>query len=159
MTFNRNDPRYQRDIQRAYAKADTTENRPITSGITAAHTKYQLGRRLQFDRLGMEDKASKARFSFAKNRLRTRGKFLGLQEDQIKDEAHNLDWTIGLGLGTLGFAALEGRRRSNAIKADLAERESFFNYLRKDLKERQDYRKWLEYRKKTDAALDLKRDY
>jgi hypothetical protein len=146
--FNRNDPRFQRDLQRRAAKASMSGNRANISDIVQAHSQFQLGRQEQFKRMDIEQKQRDRSFNLAKERIRQgdlgldlsrervalsrgdlglRQKSLGLaqsrHEQSLEDSDEELKWSIGLGLGGLGFSVAEGRRRKNERLEDLALRK------------------------------------
>lgn len=121
--FNTKDPRYQRDLQRARAKGLATGNIPKTKGVVAAHAQHQLNRQLQFESLGLQSKLSKLRHELNLAILGNRDYNINLAKRQLRKDKSNLNWTIGLGLGQLGFSTLEGQRRRNILKKDLEERE------------------------------------
>ena len=133
-SFNYNDPRYQREIQRAQAKGSATGNRARTEPISARHAAHQLGRQLQFQGLALESGMKKTQHEMNLARLKQSERMLGLRNarfnllkratnDRIDREKDNMDWTIGLGLGQLGYGALEGRRRRKIIESDLARKD------------------------------------
>ena len=134
--FNYNDPRYQRDIQRAQAKGNATGNRAKTEPISSRHAGYQLGRQEQFKGLalqkGMKDTQHKMNLARLKQVDRRHGLqnerfnlFKRATNDRLDQAEDNMDWTIGLGLGQLGYGALEGQRRKKVLEADLAQKNKF----------------------------------
>ena len=150
-SFNRNDPRYQREIQRARSKGSMTENRPITENITARHAAYQMGRQERFKGLALDKAFKDSAYRFNKARLKQSDRMYQLQEqrytlgrkateDRIKQERENLDWTIGLGIGQLGYSTLEGNRRKKLIEADVAQQKEFLNEMNKGLNRRRNRR-------------------
>ena len=139
--FNPDDPRYQREIQKAHAKGSMTDNRPMTERITAKHAAYQLGRQERFKGLALDKafKKSQHQFNLARIResnrsyeLRKQGYSLGRKvvEDRIDQEKENLDWTIGLGVGGLGYSTLEGHRRKKIVEDDVAQQKEFMGLLK-----------------------------
>ena len=135
-SFNYNDPRYQRDIQRAQAKGNATGNIAKTEPISARHAGYQLGRQEQFKGLalqkGMKDTQHKMNLARLKQVDRRHGLqnerfnlFKRATNDRLDQAEDNMDWTIGLGLGQLGYGALEGQRRKKVLEADLAQKNNF----------------------------------
>ena len=135
-SFNYNDPRYQRDVQRAQAKGNATGNIPRTKPISARHAAYQLGRQVQFEGMAIQSGLKKTQHEMNLARLKQADRRQGLQNerfnlykratnDRLDDAKDNLDWTIGLGLGQLGYGALEGHRRKKIIEADLAQKNNF----------------------------------
>jgi len=137
--FNYNDPRYQRDIQRANAKANATGNIARTEPISARHAAYQLGRQEQFKGLALESGMKRTQHEMNLARLKQSERALGLSNerfnlfkratnDKLDSDKENMDWTIGLGLGQLGYGALEGQRRKKIIQSEL-EQNNKFNLL------------------------------
>ena len=135
-SFNYNDPRYQRDVQRAQAKGNATGNIPRTKPISARHAAYQLGRQVQFEGMAIQSGLKKTQHEMNLARLKQADRRQGLQNerfnlykratnDRLDDAKDNLDWTIGLGLGQLGYGALEGHRRKKILEADLAQKDKF----------------------------------
>ena len=117
--FNYNDPRYQRDIQQANAKANATGNISRTEPISARHAAYQLGRQEQFKGLALQSGMKKTQHEMNLARLKQSERGLGLSNerfnlfkratnDKLDSDKENMNWTIGLGLGQLGYGALEG---------------------------------------------------
>jgi hypothetical protein len=149
--FNRNNPRYQKEIQRAYSKGSMTGNRPITENITAKHAAYQLGRQERFKSLALDKAFQKSQHEFNLARikqanrqyqLRKQGYTLGRKatEDRIKQEKENLDWTIGLGVGQLGYSTLEGRRRQKEIEGDVIRQKEFLGLYKNKIATKRDFR-------------------
>lgn len=135
-SFNYNDPRYQRDIQRAQAKGDATGNRAKTEPISGRHAGYQLGRQVQNRGLALQQGMKNTQHEMNLARLKQADRRLGLQNerfnlfkratnDRLDTAEDNMDWTIGLGLGQLGYGALEGQRRKKILEADLAQKDKF----------------------------------
>ena len=137
--FNYNDPRYQRDIQRANAKGNATGNISKTEPISARHAAYQLGRQEQFKGLALQSGMKKTQHELNLARLKQSERGLGLSNerfnlfkratnDKLDSDKENMDWTIGLGLGQLGYGALEGNRRKKIVQSEL-EQNNKFNLL------------------------------
>jgi len=135
-SFNYNDPRYQRDVQRAQAKGNATGNIARTKPISARHAAYQLGRQVQLEGMAIQSGLKKTQHEMNLARLKQADRRQGLQNerfnlykratnDRLDDAKDNLDWTIGLGLGQLGYGALEGHRRKKILEADLAQKDKF----------------------------------
>ena len=138
--FNYNDPRYQRDIQKAQAKGNATGNIPKTKPISARHAQYQLGRQLQFQGLALQSGMKKTQHEMNLARLKQADRREGLRNerfnlykratnDRVDTAKDNMDWTIGLGLGQLGYGALEGHRRKKLLDADLARKDKFITEI------------------------------
>ena len=134
--FNYNDPRYQRDIQRAQAKGNATGNIAKTEPISARHAAYQLGRQEQFKGLALQSGMKKTQHELNLARLKQSERGLGLSNerfnlfkratnDRLDRDKENMDWTIGLGLGQLGYGALEGNRRKKIIQSELEQNKKF----------------------------------
>jgi hypothetical protein len=138
--FNPDDPRYQREIQRAYAKGGMTGNRPITEKITAKHAAYQFGRQEQFKGLALDKASRLAAHKFNLARIKQADRAYKLRKDKIDQEEENIDWTIGLGIGQLGYSTLEGMRRKNLLEADVASQKQFLNEMKKGLINRRNRR-------------------
>lgn len=137
--FNYNDPRYQRDIQRVNAKANATGNIAKTEPISARHAAYQLSRQEQFKGLALESGMKRTQHEMNLARLKQSQRALGLSNerfnlfkratnDKLDRDKENMDWTIGLGLGQLGYGALEGQRRKKMVQSEL-EQNNKFNLL------------------------------
>lgn len=132
MAFNMRDPRFQREMQRASSKASMRGgrlNRSAEGEIVGKHAGYQMGRGLEFQRLGLASEFANQRYEMAKTRIAQADKERGLRKEQLKfrknifsDEMSarrkNLRYTIGLGLGTAGLSYLEGKRRSNILEEE-----------------------------------------
>ena len=146
-SFNYNDPRYQRDIQRAQAKGNATGNIPRTEPISARHAAYQLGRQVQFRGMAIESGMKKTQHELNMARLKQADRREGLRNerfnlykratnDKLDRDKENMDWTVGLGLGQLGYSAIEGHRRKKILEADLAQKDTFMraydNYMTND---------------------------
>jgi hypothetical protein len=124
MTINFKDPRFQRMLQQSNARA-LYGNRPRTDKISALFARQQLEKDLAFQRLGIRSKFMESQHELDLARAKLRDKALDLQagglelrsarldiaEDRLEDRKDALPLTIGLGVGTAGLAALEGRRR------------------------------------------------
>ena len=134
--FNYNDPRYQRDIQRANAKANATGNIAKTEPISARHAAYQLGRQEQFKGLALQSGMKRTQHEMNLARLKQSERALGLSNerfnlfkratnDKLDRDKENMDWTIGLGLGQLGYGALEGQRRKKMVQSELDQNNKF----------------------------------
>ena len=134
--FNYNDPRYQRDIQRANAKANATGNIARTEPISARHAAYQLGRQEQFKGLALQSGMKRTQHEMNLARLKQSERALGLSNerfnlfkratnDKLDSDKENMDWTIGLGLGQLGYGALEGQRRKKMVQSELDQNNKF----------------------------------
>jgi hypothetical protein len=134
--FNYDDPRYQRDIQRAQAKASVFGNRAKTEPISAAHAVHQLGRQEQFKSLALRSGLAKNQHDLNLARLNQSDKMRGLAtqrlnlrkrmfKDTMDREEDNMDWTIGFGIANLGIGGIEGMRRKKILQADLAQKEMF----------------------------------
>ena len=134
--FNYNDPRYQRDIQRANAKANATGNIARTEPISARHAAYQLGRQEQFKGLALQSGMKRTQHEMNLARLKQSERALGLSNerfnlfkratnDKLDRDKENMDWTIGLGLGQLGYGALEGQRRKKMVQSELDQNNKF----------------------------------
>jgi len=134
--FNYNDPRYQRDIQRAQAKGNATGNIARTEPISARHAAYQLGRQEQFKGLALQSGMKRTQHEMNLARLKQSERSLGLSNerfnlykratnDKLDSDKENMNWTIGLGLGQLGYGALEGNRRKKIIQSELEQNKKF----------------------------------
>ena len=134
--FNYNDPRYQRDIQRANAKVNATGNIARTEPISARHAAYQLGRQEQFKGLALQSGMKRTQHEMNLARLKQSERALGLSNerfnlfkratnDKLDRDKENMDWTIGLGLGQLGYGALEGQRRKKMVQSELDQNNKF----------------------------------
>ena len=134
--FNYNDPRYQREIQRANAKAGMSGNIPKTEPISGRHAAYQLGRQLQRQGLALQSGMKKTQHEMNLARLKQADRRYGLQnerfnlfkratKDRLDHDKENMDWTIGLGIGQLGYGALEGQRRKKILQTELSRKEQF----------------------------------
>ena len=135
-SFNYNDPRYQRDIQRAQAKSNATGNITKTEAISARHAAYQLGRQEQFKSLALQSGMKKTQHEMNLSRLKQSERAMGLSNerfnlfkratnDKLDNDKENMDWTIGLGIGQLGYGALEGNRRKKIIESELEQNQKF----------------------------------
>ena len=137
--FNYNDPRYQRDIQRAQAKGNATGNIARTEPVSARHAAYQLGRQEQFKSLAIQSSLNKTQYDLNLARFKQADRNRGLRNekfnlfkratnDKLDSDKENMNWTIGLGIGQLGYGAIEGVRRRKIIESEL-EQNNRFNML------------------------------
>lgn len=136
--FNARDPRFQREMQRAQSKASMRGGGPLSrsaeGGIVGKHAAHQMGRGLEFQRLGLASDFAKQRYDMAKVRISQADKERGLRKDQYKfgkkmfkdqmgQRKENLRWTLGLGLGTAGLSYLEGKRQASALEKERLQRD------------------------------------
>lgn len=150
--FNYDDPRFQRDLQRARAQnlgGPKRLDRPITGRVVGAHAAHQLGRQQQFEGLHLSKKMADTRYDLNKALSKQRDRRLGLGEDRldwrrstfdrdIEDQNDALNFSIASGLLGTGFSIYEGRRRESAIaqEAERTEqfRQSIVDYMNKNKK-------------------------
>ena len=112
--FNFEDPRHQREQQKAAAKRGMGPSGLARVGIGAIsgkHAGYQLGRQQQFEQLALSKKASELRHILNLASLRNQRRSQNLRERSIKDERQGLNWTIASGILGSGLGVLEGKRR------------------------------------------------
>jgi len=129
--FNYDDPRFQRDRQRAYARnsmgGPARLARVVEGEVSGAHAGYQLGKALQFEQLGLAKRASDIEYDLAKARSAQTDARLGLQKDRMKfqkkefkrslrQQEHGLALTTGFGAFMMPLHAMEGRKRAAALE-------------------------------------------
>jgi hypothetical protein len=126
--FNPNDPRYQRELQKARAKRSMGGpvrgvQAAVEGEIGAKHAAYQMGRQMEFQRLGLQSELAKNQLDRFKDRLALDKDKLswrrGAFNDELKDRrlAENIGIVTGL-LGA-GYSAYEGSRREKLLRKQL----------------------------------------
>lgn len=111
-------------------------SRAAEGNIVAKHAGYQMGRGLEFQRLGLASKLADQRFEQAKARIKMDDKRRELRNDafnfqkrlfgdELSQRKKDMRWTIGLGLGTAGLSYFEGRRRSNELEEEKLRRSKW----------------------------------
>lgn len=136
--FNVDDPRFQREIQRAAAKRSMGPARleRVTTGeITGRHAAHQLGRQQQFRGLALSSELAQQRHGQALVRagqfdqsfgLAQRGQ--GFRESEFNTnldrEKSGLNQTMLMGLLGTGLSVMEGRRREGILRSQIAQRNS-----------------------------------
>jgi len=127
--FNSNDPRYQREIQKAAAKRSMGPfnlERVTTGEIAGRHAGYQLGRQEQFKQLALRSKLSK---QYGTQFDRTHALNVSKQDfregefaDQLSRDKKGLNQTMLMGGLGSAWSVAEGRRRNKLLQSELAER-------------------------------------
>lgn len=144
-----NDPRYQRALQMARARAQFG-NRPRTAGITAAYAARNQQKSLAFQRLGLrrlQQKAALRKMDFAIRydkmagdeglRQMDRAKAAELRGIRaIKSARSTAKTATRMGLGVSIIAGVEGRSRKRKIEAQAAEQTEFNRGILSALKRR-----------------------
>ena len=132
--FNADDPRFQREMQRAAAKRSMGParlERATTGEITGRHAGYQAGRQQQFRSLALSSELSKQRHAQALTRAGQADRSFGLASRRqgfresefatnLGREQSGLNQTMLMGLLGSGFSLMEGRRREGIIKSNIA---------------------------------------
>lgn len=145
MAFNRNDPAYQRELQRASAKRSMGPSRlasAVEEDITSRHAQRQEGRKQQFRGLELTRQgllqqheralASAGRFDQSFGLAQQRQGFAESEHAVNKGRAESgLSQTMLMGLLGTGYSVLEGRRREGILKANLA-RENYRTGIMED---------------------------
>ena len=141
--FNPDDPRHQREQQRAAAKRSMGPSRLARADIgeiSGRHAGYQLGRQQQFRHLALYSKLAES--AHAANLMRARqtdrGQVLGEQRlafrrsefgENLSREKSGLRQTIFSGLAGSAFGVLEGRRRKNLEEQSLKDQQLIRDYI------------------------------
>jgi len=125
--FNAQDPRYQREIQKAAAQASMGPSRlaRVTTGeIAQRHAGYQLGRQEQLKGLALQSKLSD---QYAKQFDKTHALNVSKQrfqestfKENLSREKKGLNQTMLMGLLGSGYGIYEGRRREKLEQEELA---------------------------------------
>jgi hypothetical protein len=130
--FNPNDPRYQRDQQKAAAKRSMGPQRLARAEvgeISGRHAGYQLGRQQLFERLGIYGKGREQSHELSLAGLKQGDRRLSILESNLGRDKKALGLTTGFGLLGMGLSDMEGRRRKNLLAQDrLSEQEFRRNY-------------------------------
>ena len=135
--FNRDDPRYQRDLQRVRSARSMgpgyktltgrRANRGVLSSaigeVTGKHAGYQQARQQAFERLAQSKKSSDISYGLNKSRLRYSDKDFKLRERAFDAEREMMPYAIGGGLLSAIGSGYEGYRRSEALKKSTALKE------------------------------------
>ena len=136
------DPRYQRALQMARARAQFG-NRPRTAGITAAYAARNQQKDLAFQRLGLRRFQQKAALRMAKmvgdEGLRQMDRRVAFEKRgirAIKSARSTVKTATMMGLGTSIIAGMEGRSRKKKIEAQAAEQTEFNRGILSALKDR-----------------------
>ena len=133
-----NDPRYQRALQMARARAQFG-NRPRTAGITSAYAARNQQKDLAFQRLGLrrfQQKAALRKADFALRYEKMVGDEGLRQMDRrvafekrgiraIKSARSTAKTATMMGLGVSVMAGMEGRSRKKKLEAQAAEQTEF----------------------------------
>jgi len=127
--FNSNDPRYQREIQKAAAKRSmgpSNLERVTTGEIAGRHAGYQLGRQEQFRQLALRSELSK---QYGTQFDRTHALNVSKQNfresefaDQLSRDKRGLNQTMLMGGLGSAWSVAEGRRREKLMQSEIAER-------------------------------------
>ena len=125
--FNPNDPRYQREIQRASAKRSLGPARleRVTTGeIAGRHAGYQLGRQEQFKGLALASKLAEQQGSQFDRTHALNLQKQGFRESEFATnlgrEKSGLNQTMLMGLLGSGYSVYEGQRRAKALQSGIA---------------------------------------
>jgi len=136
------DPRYQRALQMARARAQFG-NRPRTAGITAAYAARNQQKNLAFQRLGLRRLQQKAALRMAKmvgdEGLRQMDRRIAFEKRgirAIKSARSTAKTATMMGLGVGVIAGIEGRRRKRKIEQQAAEQTTFNRGILSALKSR-----------------------
>lgn len=132
MALIASDPRYQRRLQMARARA-LYGNRPRTEGITAQFAARNIRKDLAFQRLGLQKLQHQEQI-----RQIERAKTFTLKDIRNIAKAKSTAKTGALmGLGTAVVAGIEGRRRKKKIEAQVAKQDVFNQGILSALDEQQ----------------------
>jgi hypothetical protein len=135
--FNPDDPRFQREMQRAAANMGPARLARATTGeISGRHAGYQLGRQQQFRGLALSSELAKQQHAQALARASQFDKSFGLatrrqgfRESEFATnlgrEKSGLNQTMLMGLLGTGLSVMEGRRREKIMQSQIAEQ----NYM------------------------------
>ena len=118
--FMQSQPMFQREMQKAEAKASMSGQRPQTEAIKTALHMQDLERKNQFGQLSRAKKRHKMSMKGQKFDLKQQNK-------SLKEREKQLPWQIGIGVGTSLLSALEGRRRAQLIAQRDALKEARWN--------------------------------
>jgi len=127
--FNADDPRYQREIQRAAAKRSMGParlERATTGEIAGRHAGYQLGRQEQFKRLALQSQLSRQQGEQFDKTLGLNTRKQAFREKEFNTnlgrEKSGLNQTMLMGLLGTGISEMEARRREKILQSQLAQR-------------------------------------
>jgi hypothetical protein len=115
-------PMYQKEMQKAQAKASMRGNRPKTEALQSRLAEMDLARKLAFGSLGLQKKRSDLSHAGRSENLKQSKKTLKKREKQ-------LPWEIGVGAGTGLLSAFEGKRRADLIKTREKKSDAQFGQL------------------------------
>ena len=125
--FNPDDPRYQREVQRAAAKRSMGPSRlaRVETGETAGrHAGYQLGRQQQFRGLALQSELARQRASQFDRKLGLSTRQQSFRESEFDtdmDRARSgINQTMLMGLLGTGLSVMEGRRREKILQSNIA---------------------------------------
>lgn len=114
------DPRYQRRLQEARARAQYG-NPPRTRGITAEFTARNQATTLNFQRLGLQDMRNREVLRQMQNvENQTRRRIRDIEKAKSTFRTGNV-----MGLGTSLYATYEGKRRQKLINQQAQEQRAF----------------------------------
>jgi hypothetical protein len=111
---------YQREMQKANAKASMRGNRPKTAALQSRLAEMDLARKLMFSSLGLQKKRSDLSHAGRVEGLKQTGK-------RLKERETQLPWQIGIGAGTGLMSAMEGKRRADLIRSNSMKSDARFN--------------------------------
>lgn len=134
--FNPDDPRYQREIQRAAAQRSMGPSRLARADvgdIAGRHAGYQLGRQEKFRGLALQSQLSKqydeqfgrglaldqAKLAYATKR----------SKQDYQDQMKSLNITMLSGLLGTGMGVMEGRRRETMLRSDIARQQAMIQEI------------------------------
>lgn len=131
---NMNDPRLQRQVLAAGANPLRNQIGAIQN-VTQQHVSRDIGTRLRFAELGIQDRSHQDRMQLATKRLALNEKQFKFGQKMFKqadkDRHQDLDRSMLLGLGTAGWSFLEGKRRANVMRKQTAERQELLTIMKK----------------------------
>ena len=119
--FNAEDPRHQREQQKAAAKRSMGPTKGVARAqigeISGRHAGYQLGRQQQFRSLALSDRLSRQRYGLAERELDFKKKEF---KTDLGREKSGLNQTMLMGLLGTGFSTLEANRREKILTSQIA---------------------------------------
>jgi hypothetical protein len=130
--FNAEDPRHQREQQKAAAKRSMGPQRLARADIgeiSGRHAGYQLGRQQLFGRLGTYGKGRDIAHELALATAKQGDRRLNLLESNLDRDKKALGLTTGFGLLGMGLSTLEGNKRKKLLEQSGLEQQLFRNRL------------------------------
>ena len=123
-----NQPMFQQEMLRQHSKSSMRgqrTNRVQSRGIQTRLHEMDLARKSAFANIGLSKKRSD---------LQHRGRMAAhkIAKGELADRQRQLPWTIGIGAGTALLSGLEGKRRADMIREQVAKNERRYQDTRRD---------------------------